>query len=129
MIGACMEDRGVKKGDNREDLDYSPHEEDTFNAWVELGALDPKQQRVLDHSPMHRFTKKMKSSSEEAEEFIHEPLKVLLADGIPGVREDSRVTSTIVHHERGLKKHIIRATVNVERSTGDVAIEYDKETW
>ena len=115
--------------DKSGDVDYGPHEEDTFNVWVELGAADPEQRRFLEYSPMRRYIKKVKSSSPEAEQLIHRPLDVLLEDRIPGVTKDSCITSTVLHHERGLDYRIMRATVNVEESSGDVAIEYDKETW
>jgi hypothetical protein len=111
-----------------EEIDYSPHDEASFNRWVELGALDPEQQPVIDHSPMRRFTIKFKSSSPEAEAIIHQPLGVLLEHRVPGVSKDSRITTVVLHHERGLNKKIIRATVNVEQSSGDVSMELDKET-
>ena len=126
-----MDDDQSQGGDDyaHQETDYGDHADDTFNVWVELGALNRDLQRVLDFSPMHRHIIKFKSSSPEAEEFIHDPLSALIAAGIPDVHAKSRVTSTILHHERGLRKRIIRAAVNVEAATGDVAIEYDKETW
>jgi hypothetical protein len=112
-----------------EPVDYGPHDESTFNVWVELGARNPDDQPILDFAPMNRYTKKLKSSSPEADLLIHTPLTALLADRIPGVTEESRVTTTVLHHERGLRKRIIRATISVEASTGDVSMELDKETW
>ena len=89
----------------RKPIDYSPHAAaPPSNVWVELGARRRGDQRVLSHSPLGRHEKKLQSSSREAEAMIHEPLKVLLADGIPGVRPDSRVTSTIYRHELGLRE-------------------------
>lgn len=114
---------------NYEEVDYSPHDEASFNRWAELGAMDREQQAVIEHSPMRRFTIKLKSSSPEAEEIIHQPLQVLLEHKVPGVTEESRITTIVLHHERGLNYRIIRATANVEQSTGDVSLELDKETW
>ena len=111
----------------RKPIDYSPHAADTFNVWIELGARRRGEQRVLSHSPLGRHEKKLRSSSREAEAMIHEPLKVLLADGIPGVRPDSRVTSTIHRHELGLRKRIIRVVASVDESNGDVSLEFHKE--
>jgi hypothetical protein len=119
-----------------QDVDYSPHDDDSFNTWVELGALDPEQQPMIEHSPMRRFTIKFKSSSPEAEAIIHQPLGVLLEHGVPGVTEhgvpgvteESRITSVVLHHERGLNYKIIRVTANVEQASGDVSLEFDKET-
>ena len=115
--------------DGYDEVDYSPHEDSTFNVWVELGARDPAQQAHLDNSPYTEYTIKVKSSSPEAEDLIHEPLEYMLRERIPGVTKGSRVTSTINHHERGMRYRIIRATARVEPSTGDVLMVYDKETW
>lgn len=114
---------------NYEEIDYSPHDEASFNVWVELGALDPAQQSIIEHSPMRRFTVKFRSSSPEAEAIIHQPLGVLLEHGVPGVSEESRISTVVLHHERGLNYRIIRATANVEQASGDVSLELDKETW
>lgn len=114
---------------NYEEVDYSPHDEASFNRWAELGAMDPEQQSVVDHSPMRRFTIKLKSSSPEAEQIIHQPLRFLLEQKVPGVTEKSRITTVVLHHERGLNYRIIRATANVEQASGDVSLELDKETW
>jgi hypothetical protein len=108
--------------------DYSPHEDVSFNTWVELGALDPEQQPMIEHSPMRRFTIKFKSSSPQAEAIIHQPLQVLLEHDVAGVTEESRITSVVLHHERGLNYKIIRVTANVEQASGDVSLEFDKET-
>ncbi|HEY8171117.1 MAG TPA: hypothetical protein VIH24_08495 [Candidatus Limnocylindria bacterium] len=112
-----------------DEIDYGPHEAATFNTWVELGARNPDDQGVLEFAPMTRYTKKLKSSSPEAEALIHGPLQALLEDRIPGVTPESSITTTVLHHERGLRKRIIRATISVESSTGDVSMEFDKETW
>jgi hypothetical protein len=113
--------------DGYDEVDYSPHEEDTFNAWVELGALDRDQQRFLDYDPIRRFIIKVKSSSDEAEALIHEPLGFLLAAEIPGVTPSSRITSVFNHHERGYRYRIIRAIAKVDQGTGDVTLDFDKE--
>jgi hypothetical protein len=120
-------DDGTTEDD--ETIDYGPYEADIFNVWVELGAADPDDQRVLHLSPMRRYIKNVKSSSPEANKLIHQPLRALLDEGIPGVTESSRITSTILHHERGLNKRIIRIAISVEEESGDVAMEFDKQTW
>jgi len=53
----------------------------------------------------------------------------MLRERIPGVTKSSRVTSIFNHHERGMRYRIIRATAKVEKSSGDVLLTYDKETW
>ncbi|HEX7225463.1 MAG TPA: hypothetical protein VF367_07780 [Candidatus Limnocylindria bacterium] len=112
-----------------DEVDYGPHEDDTFNVWIEFGARDDTEARYLEHSPSRTFILKAKSSSDEAEQLLHEPLDALLAAEIPGVTPASRITSTVLHHERGLRYRIIRAKATVEQSSGDVHIEFDKETW
>lgn len=114
--------------DGHDEVDYAPHEEDTFNIWVELGALDRDQQRFLDHDPARRFIIKVKSSSPEAEDLIHEPLAFLLKREVPGVTPESRITSTFLRHERGYRRRIIRAAATVDQTSGDVDLEFDKET-
>lgn len=111
-----------------EDVDYGAHTDDTFNVWVELGAKNPDDQRILDLSPIKWYTIKVKSSSPEAEALIHTPLEVLLERNTPGVTQSSRVTSRVVHHERGLWWKIIFVTATVDEESGDVTIDYDKHT-
>jgi hypothetical protein len=113
----------------KDEVDYSPYEEDSFNVWVELGALDQGQQHLLANDPLHRYVFHVKSSSPEAEDLIHEPLGVLLAHDVPGVHEGSRITTTVVNHHLGLRFRIIRATATVDDSSGDVALELHKQTW
>jgi hypothetical protein len=116
-------------GNNQEQVDYGPHDDDTFDVWVELGALNPDEQRFFDFSPIKRYEKKLKSSSPEANKLIRTPLDALMADEIPGVTPDSCITTTVFHHERGLNKRIIRAVISVEQSSGNVDMTLEKETW
>ena len=113
----------------KEQIDYSPYEEDSFNVWVELGALDSAQQDLLANDPLHRYVFHVKSSSPEAEELIHAPLDVLLAHEVPGVHEASRITTTVINHHLGLRYRIIRASATVDDSSGDVALQLHKQTW
>lgn len=110
------------------DVDYSPHNDEDFNVWTELGALHPEEQHRLEDDPSRLYIIKVKSSSPEAEQLIHQPLAFLLEHSIPGVTEASRVTTLVLHHERGLNYRIIRAKATVEGSTGDVSMTLDKET-
>lgn len=112
-----------------DEVDYEPHDESTFDRWIELGALDQDDQRVLEHSPLRRFEIKLKSSSDEAERMLHEPLQELLDHKIPGVQGESRVESHVHRHERGMRRRIIRVIASVDQGSGDVVLNYDKETW
>jgi hypothetical protein len=109
-----------------EEVDYSPHDDSTFNVWVRLGAADPDQQSILDNSPLDRHEIKLKSSSPEAEQMIHEPLGVLIAAEIPRVTERSRIDSHIPNHHIGLRYRIIRVLATVD-DDGNVSLQYDKQ--
>jgi hypothetical protein len=59
---------------------------------------------------------------------LRNPVPVLMREKVPYVHERSRVTTTILHHHRGLEKKIIVMTATVEEQTGDVSLVIDKET-
>jgi hypothetical protein len=118
----------VDNGGDYTDVDYSPHHDEDFNVWTEIGALHPEEQHRLADDPSRMYIIKVKSSSPEAEQLIHQPLAFLLEHSIPDVNEESRVTTTVFHHERGLNYRIIRAKATVEGGTGDVSMTLDKET-
>ncbi len=118
----------VENGGGYLDVDYSPHHDEDFNVWTEVGALHPEDQHRLENDPSRSYIIKVKSSSPEAEQLIHQPLAFLIEHGIDDVHEGSRVTTTVFHHERGLNYRIIRAKATVEGDTGDVSMTIDKET-
>lgn len=107
---------------------YSEEERASFGVWVELGARDPDQQRLLDVGLSQKWERRDPSGSPWVMSLLRNPIRTLMQAGVPGVTEDSRITTTILHHHRGLEKKIIRTTVTVESHSNDVAIEIDKET-
>jgi hypothetical protein len=108
---------------------YTDEEQQAFGRWVELGAKDPELQRFLDGSLSRRWERREPSGSKWVFDLLRDPRAVLgEAREIEGVTEDSRVTTTILHHERGLKKKVIVTTVTVEQQSGDVSMVIDKET-
>jgi hypothetical protein len=106
---------------------YTKREEGSFGIWVELGARDPGQQPLLDIGRSSRWERREPSGSPWVFELLKNPIKILRQEGVKGVHAKSRVTTTILHHHRGLEKKIIKISVTIEQSSGDVALELDKE--
>ena len=110
------------------DTDYTDEEIASFGIWVELGAKNPDQQVFLDVGLSKRWERRDPSGSQWVKDLIANPVRHLLNEpDIVGVGENSRVTTTILHHERGLEHRIIKTGVVVELQSGDVAVEIDKE--
>jgi hypothetical protein len=107
---------------------YSEEELASFGIWVEIGAKNPDQQRFLDVGLSVTWERREPSGSPWVMRLLRNPVPALREAGVPGVHKDSRVTTTILHHHRGLFKKIIRIKATVEQQTGDVALELDKET-
>jgi hypothetical protein len=125
MIAPCTEERPMTE----QQPDYSQEELDTFGTWVELGARDPDQQRFLDGSLSRRWERREPSGSEWVIELLREPIPMLReSEALEGITEASRVTTTILHHERGLRRRVIVMTATVEQHSGDVSLVIDKET-
>lgn len=112
----------------QEQPDYSQEEQETFGTWVELGARDPEQQRYLAGSLSRRWERREPSGSEWVMELLRDPVAQLLeSDALEGVTESSTITTTILHHHRGLRKRVIVMTATVEQHSGDVSLVIDKE--
>lgn len=113
---------------------YTQQEEDGFGTWVELGARDPELQWILDGSLSRRWERREASGSDWVMNLLLEPRERLLEEqghddrGPAGITEDSLVTTTILHHHRGLRYRVIVTTLTVEQSSGDVSLVIDKET-
>ena len=106
---------------------YTDEEIASFGITVELGAKDPEQQPFIDVGKSDRWERREPSGSGWVIKLLKNPVSILMQEGVPYVHKDSKVTTVILHHERGLEKKIIRITATVERHSGDVALEIDKE--
>jgi hypothetical protein len=106
---------------------YTEEEIASFGITVELGAKNPDEQRFIDVGKSDRWERREPSGSGWIIKLLKDPVKVLMDEGVKYVHEHSKVTTVILHHERGLSKKIIRTTATVERQSGDVALEIDKE--
>lgn len=121
-----MDDEG-EQGTYDEGL-YTAEELASFGIWVELGAKDPEKQPYLDVGLSGRWERREPSGSEWVKKLLMNPIPVLMQERVPGLHPRSTLTTTILHHHRGLEKRIIRITVTVEQQSGDAHMEIDKET-
>lgn len=123
---APEDDRAKERGAGKSD--YTQAERDGFGVWVELGARDPEQQWIVDGGLSVQWERRDPSGSPWIRKLVMNPLPVLLAEKVPGLHERSRITTTILHHHRGLGYRIIVTRLTVEQQTGDAAMVLDKET-
>lgn len=118
----------ARKTSNPRKARYTPEELASFGIWVEIGAKNPDQQPYLDVGLSDRWERREPSGSEWVIDLLKNPIRELRKEKVLGVTLRSRVTTTILHHHRGLEKKIIRIAATIERHSGDVAMEIDKET-
>jgi hypothetical protein len=118
-------DSGSSSG---EEADYSEEELASFGKWVPLGAKDPAQQPLLDIGLSIKWERREPSGSPWVFDLIKNPIPVLMREKVPGLHPRSRLTTTILHHHRGLETKIIRIALTVEQQSGDAHMEIDKET-
>jgi hypothetical protein len=118
----------TKQGKTTTKSPYKPEELASFGVWVPLGAKDPEQQKFLDVGLSIKWERREPSGSEWVFDLLKNPIPVLRRERVPGITANSHLTTTILHHHRGLEKKIIRITVTVEQQSGDGTIEIDKET-
>lgn len=114
--------------DDEQQVEYTEQELASFGTWIELGARDPGQQPFLDGSLSRKWERREPSGSEWVFDLLKNPIRVLRQEEVPGVHAQSRVTTTILHHHRGLERKIIVVSATIEQQTGDVALVLDKET-
>jgi hypothetical protein len=98
--------------------------ENDTNGWIEIDVSALKPTKDDTEIPFRVIANRFKSSSEDCEAFIHEPLQALLAARDAGVeacrdvREDSRVTTFIVNHHVGLRLIHLYAMAKISTGTG-----------
>ena len=98
------------------------------NGWIEIdvSALDPGDGNPI---PFRLVANRFKSSTDDCEAFIHDPLGVFLAastelDALSAVKPDWHVSTFVVNHHRTLSAmHLYAlATVNAAESTVGVTL-------
>ena len=120
---------GSEQYPGSEQPDYTDEEQAAFGVWVELGARDPRQQPLLDVGLSTRWERREPSGSGWIIRLLRDPIRVLVGEEkVPGMTEDSNITTTILHHQRGLEHRVIVLRATVERHTGDTSLVIDKET-
>lgn len=120
---------GTEQYSGSEPPDYTQEEQAAFGVWVELGARDPRQQPLLEVGLSGRWERREPSGSGWVIRLLRDPIKVLVREEkVPGMTENSNITTTILHHERGLEHRVIVLRATVERHTGDTSLVIDKET-
>lgn len=114
--------------DTSDQSEYTPEELAAFGQWVELGAKDSAQQPFLDIGLSTEWVRREPSGSGWVMQLLRDPVGVLIEEKVPDVNPESRVTTTILHHHRGLERRVIVLKATVEKHTGDVVLVIDKET-
>ena len=109
-----------------------PDEPGGFNQWRPVESLFPEGD---DESPPRVYAAKFKSSSRQAEIFIHDPISALVGDdesitGIPGIGRDdlpARVTTFVINHDATLAKKIIRVAATVGPDSVGITVHKEGE--
>lgn len=104
------------------DPGYKDSEPNDSSRWIELdlSGLAPPPIRF------RLFAKRLKSSSPDAERFLHDPLRVLVEE-IDEVRDDWHITTFIVNHHRTLSRIHLYVMAVVAPDEGTVAVTIYKE--
>ena len=112
--------------DDHGDVDpYADDDPGSFNQWF------PLEHEHLAGAPFKFYFVKLKSNSPEAIELFMDPRAALRGvtdslPALPGVNADTRVTTTIVGHERTLRFRAIFAIASVDHQDNSVAILSNK---
>ena len=103
-----------------DDSEYTEQELAGLNEWFQL---------ENDRLPQEPFTFcfiKLKSGSPELIELVMEPLETLLGNGslpaLPGVTGESRITTTLFRHDRGLKARLMYFKAAVDSQDDSVSM-------
>jgi hypothetical protein len=116
---------------------FKPHPDDPggFNQWRPIESLFPEGD---DESPPAVYAAKFKSSSRQAEIFIHDPRNALLAQnagfddwdsGItsPLMELPERITTFVINHDATLAKKIIRAVATVDGTSVGITVHKEDD--
>ena len=107
--------------------------DDSFYTDQELAGLNEWIQIENDRLPQDPFTFwfiKLKSSSPQLIDLVMEPRETLLGGrslpALPGVTEESHVTTTIFRHDRTLKARLMYFNAAVDSQDGSVSLSGHK---
>lgn len=104
---------------------YADQDPESFNQWF------PLEHQHLEGTPFKFYFIKLKSGSEEAVELFMDPRSTLRGNveslaALPGVDEETRVTTTIIGHERTLRVRLLFAVATVDQQDNSVSITSHK---
>lgn len=113
------------EGDHEDNDLYADQDPESFNQWF------PLEHEHLAGAPFKFYFLKLKSGSPEAIELFMDPRSALRGlESLPaleGVDEATRITTTIVGHERTLKVRIMYMMASKDQQDNSVAIMSNKE--
>jgi hypothetical protein len=142
MIGIREDVAGIRRQlekraamDDQDRTEETAMLDDSFYTDQELAGLNEWIQIENDRLPQDPFTFwfiKLKSSSPELIDLVMEPLATLLGNrslpALPGVTEESRITTTLFRHDRGLKARLMYFKAAVDSQDGSVSMTGHKAT-
>ena len=105
------------------------------NGWIEIDEVS-KLQSLVDQSPIpfRLFANRFKSSSPDSEDFIHDPLGVLIQAETNGViqglglnRDKWTVTTHVVNHHQTLSATHLYALVTANSDESSVGVTLVKK--
>ena len=103
-----------------DDSHYTARELERLNEWFQL------HDDLLPEEPFTFHIIKLKSDSPELVDLVMEPLQALLGQrsipGLPGVTEESHITTTLMRHDRGLGARLMYFQAVVDSTDNSVAI-------
>ena len=103
-----------------DDSEYTEQELDGLNEWFQVS------HQLLPEEPFTFHFIKLKSDSPELVDLIMEPLETLLGSrslpALPGVTEESHITTTLFRHDRSLKARLMYFKAAVDSQDGSVSM-------
>jgi hypothetical protein len=106
---------------------YADQDPESFNQWF------PLEHEGLAGLPFKLYFAKVKSNSPEAIELFMDPINALrgnsesLLAALPGVDAETRVTTTIIGHERTLRLRAILLMATYDEQDNSVSLTSHKQ--
>ena len=111
-----------------------PDEPGGFNQWKPVEGMFESGE---GETPPAIYAAKFKSSTRQAEIFVHDPRNALLGQNAnqnwnPGITSEitdlpARITTFVINHDATLAKHIIRATATVDSTSVGITIHKEDD--
>ena len=129
MIRACTDkEADVVRHPERDPYDpppeFEPYEGPGFNHWDDITPAIFDDDETPSERKVRLFAAKFKSSSREAEIFLHDPVSSLVNGTVEGITSaiedasdlprDAYVSTLVINHHRRLDYRVIKATAMVD---------------